>query len=377
MDLDDILASMRAAAPAGPAAAPTSAPSLMPARSEECLPDEPPPLDDCRRVAGAGASLDYRFRCGMLHIDETDAPALRADCSMAFALNSSNWLAAMAEPRCALERLARAIFARHTEGVVYNPDLSGAEWWAQVRQGAHKHEAIEFHWDVDEHFCDLPGGGGVHVHPHLSTVTYLSPVGAPTLIIDTAAPRDASAAAIAAVYGPVSSGGISFPKLGKTIVFDGSRFHGAVPACSGEGAPAGGTRVTFLVNIWLNHRPFSVEPLPKQLAASMSQLWRPHPEHGAFSQDLRPPPKLVLDGSLDTDTGDDQVQSHRLLQVAFGRNDKVHALRALLPLAPSGNEGDDTASSLSYRLAWRGRGAELTANTSGLRTNGPKKKRKR
>ena len=218
----------------------------------------PPPLDACHRVAGAETSLDYRFRCGMLRLSESDTPALCSDCTMAFALNSSNWLAATAEPRCALERLARAIFERHTAGVEFNPETSGAEWWAQVRRGGDKHESIEFHWDVDEHYCDLPGGGGVHVHPHLSTVTYLTPVGAPTLVLDTAAPASASAGAVKAIYGPITSGAISFPRLGKTIVFDGAKLHGAVPPSGGgRGAPAGQRRVTFLVNVWLAHLAMS------------------------------------------------------------------------------------------------------------------------
>ena len=268
---------------------------------------------------------------------------------MAFALNSSNWLAATAEPRCALERLARAVFERHTTGVDFNPATSGAEWWAQVRRGGDKHESIEFHWDVDEHFCDLPGGGGVHVHPHLSTVTYLTAVGAPTLVLDAKAPKNATKGAIEQVYGAVPSGAISFPRLGKTIVFDGSKLHGAVPPAKGSGAPNGERRVTFLVNVWLNHRPHAVEPLPAKLAKSMSQQWKPHPTLGAFLRDLKPPPKFVVEGSVVADAYQNSQQQQlprpaasidppsastpplQLLQVAFGRNDKVHALRALVP----------------------------------------------
>jgi hypothetical protein len=360
----------------------------------------PPPLDACHRVAGAEASLDYRFRSGMLRISESDTPALCSDCTMAFALNSSNWLAATAEPRCALERLARAIFERHTAGVEYNPETSGAEWWAQVRRGGDKHESIEFHWDVDEHFCDLPGGGGVHVHPHLSTVTYLTPVGAPTLILDTMAPASASTGAVKAIYGPITSGAISFPCLGKTIVFDGSKLHGAVPPAKSSGAPNGARRVTFLVNVWLNHRPYAVEPLPAKLAKSMSQQWRPHAQHGAFASELKPAPKWVVEGSVLGDRGDEQQkqqqqQQHtpglapplQLLQVAFGRNDKVHALRALVPNPPAEGGASDASgaaatpssaasSATSYRLVFKGSSAQVGPNDSGLRTSGPKKRKR-
>ena len=69
----------------------------------------------------------------------------------------------------------------------------------QVRDGGRQEEGIEFHWDVDEHFCDLPHGGGVHVHPTLSTVTYLSALGAPTLVLHTRrAPASAAPAEVAA-----------------------------------------------------------------------------------------------------------------------------------------------------------------------------------
>lgn len=328
---------------------------------------------------------------------------------MAFALNSSNWLAATAEPRCALERLARAVFERHTTGVDFNPATSGAEWWAQVRRGGDKHESIEFHWDVDEHFCDLPGGGGVHVHPHLSTVTYLTAVGAPTLVLDAKAPKNATKGAIEQVYGAVPSGAISFPRLGKTIVFDGSKLHGAVPPAKGSGAPNGERRVTFLVNVWLNHRPHAVEPLPAKLAKSMSQQWKPHPTLGAFLRDLKPPPKFVVEGSVVADAYQNSQQQQlprpaasidppsastpplQLLQVAFGRNDKVHALRALVPHSLSegassayqkgggggGGEGAAEADmSLSYRLVFRGSSAQLGPNDCGLRTSGPKKRKR-
>ena len=296
---------------------------------------------------------------------------------MVFALNSSNWLAATAEPRCSLERLARAIFEKHTEGVTFNPTTSGAEWWAQVRLGGgSRHEGIEYHWDVDEHLCDLPGGGGLHVHPHLSTVTYLTDVGAPTLILDAGSPVASTKAAIEALYGPIGSGALSYPRLGKTIVFDGAKLHGAVP-CQGQGAPADTQRCTFLVNVWLGHRPHAVEPLPPSLAQSMSQQWRPHPQLGAFRTDLAPPPRLDADSttvaSAASAGSDDGVTggSDSWLELAFGRNDKIHALRVLLPRVDTGPLGAASVSSgggsSSYRLLFRSGSAALGPNTSGLR----------
>ena len=380
--LDDILASMKASAPAAPAP-----PSHSWSRPEEAPPPPPPtkipPLDAAHRVASdAAAALDYRFKSGAVRLSESEAATLCSDCSMVFALNSSNWLAATDEPRCALERLARAIFEVHTDGVSFDPATSGAEWWAQVRGGGHRHEGIEYHWDVDEHFCDLPGGGGVHVHPHLSTVTYLTQVGAPTLILDAGSPTAATTAAVSALYGAIPTGAISYPRRGKTIVFDGAKLHGAVP-CVGIGAPSGSSRVTFLVNVWLGHRPHAVEPLPAGLARSMSNAWRPHPHHGALAVDLAPPPKLhvgaastaAAGSSSSAESGGAQDPSatatHHLLEVAFGRNEKVHALRVLLPPA--------AAAGASYRLIFKGSGsATFGPNAGGLkcdRSGPPKKKR--
>ena len=39
--------------------------------------------------------------------------------------------------------------------------------------------SIGMHWDKDE---DLVDQQGINIHPHLSTVTYLSDAGAPTLV---------------------------------------------------------------------------------------------------------------------------------------------------------------------------------------------------
>ena len=65
--------------------------------------------------------------------------ALIRDCRVVFALNSSNWLAASAEPRCSLEAVARAVFERHTRGATYDATRSGCEWWAQARtRGSHR-----------------------------------------------------------------------------------------------------------------------------------------------------------------------------------------------------------------------------------------------
>ena len=133
--IEDILAGMKKSAP--PAAAPPSHSWAEPAAPEPA-PTKPPPLDGVHHVAG-GEALDFRFRSGAVNLSESEAAALRSDCNVAFALNSSNWLAASAEPRCSLEAVARAVFERHTRGATYDATRSGCEWWAQARtRGSHR-----------------------------------------------------------------------------------------------------------------------------------------------------------------------------------------------------------------------------------------------
>lgn len=83
--------------------------------------------------------------------------------------------------RCLLERLALAIFRRHTSTLTFDPERSGVEWWAQVRRRKSTHEEIQLHWDMDERRCDRTGSA---VCPTLSTVTYLDDCGMPTALID-------------------------------------------------------------------------------------------------------------------------------------------------------------------------------------------------
>ena len=83
-----------------------------------------------------------------------------------------------------------SIFREHTARARYGRGSSGVEWWVQVREaypdpGARSLRSraarlsIGMHWDKDE---DLVDQQGINIHPHLSTVTYLSDAGAPTLV---------------------------------------------------------------------------------------------------------------------------------------------------------------------------------------------------
>ena len=335
-----------------------------------------PPLDGKRRVAGFETALDYSFRSAQLRISKSEAASLRRDCAKVFALDSSNWLGATAEPACSLERVARAIFERHTAGVDFDPRTSGAEWWAQVRDAGQKYEGLAFHWDVDENLADAHArGGGVNVHPHLSTVTYLSDHGAPTLVLATSSPDAPTTDEVVRCYDALPSGALSYPRLGKTIVFNGSLLHGAVPAGPDDRISPGGQRVTLLVNVWLGYRPLNLQPLFRSLAESMSQAWRPHPSRGSFAAEYAPPPTVQVRAG--------GVAQQRLLAVGFGvgrEDDTAHSLHVWLPPRPPPSQerpaGGDVARSESrldsLHLVFDEGAAILGANTRGLQsTDGP------
>ena len=112
-------------------------------------------------------------------------------------------------PRCSLEQMALDVFCHHTVHLSLTDqelEQSGAEWWVQIRpspkggryavleeqqkqdiatdvQEDLSKEGISFHWDKDEDLRLLLGGN-TYIHPHISTVTYLTSTGAPTLAIN-------------------------------------------------------------------------------------------------------------------------------------------------------------------------------------------------
>ena len=207
------------------------------------------------------------------------------------------WMPAGAEPRFGLERAAMETFEFHTRGCQFPLARSGAEWWVQIRRlaapapaGPTRREdvgtpregpSIGFHWDMD---LEVMRDHGLGLHPHLSTVTYLSDVGGPT--------------AVAAQRRPDEEAGVrlkpralllSYPCVGKHLAFDGRFVHGApatpTPAAPGSGEPI---RVTFLVNIWLGYTPAGVRrfdasladaawPAPSTTAAMISPTLSPLP----------------------------------------------------------------------------------------------------
>ena len=190
--------------------------------------------------------------------------------------------------RCQLEDFALMIFHYHVkqlqekgEAIESIETISGAEWWIQVKNAFDGAENEEDAMDDDHNIClhydkdeDVAEKWDVGLFPPLSTVTYLSEdVGnstfqQPTLIFYTTANDE--------VGSPINDAYMSFPRMGKHIAFDGSLLHGAPSqpslctwqagnqefsfsnSHSGTESPL---RVTFLVNIWINHHPIGVNVL--------------------------------------------------------------------------------------------------------------------
>jgi hypothetical protein len=211
------------------------------------------------------------------------------------------------KPRCALEALALNIFQEHTKDLPKGSFLleqSGAEWWTLVldaeppkldAEDNEDHDEVGMHFDADYGLEDQ--APGLLLHPRVATITYLSNVGAPTLVLDRKSPPPNEAAKLA---GEIRRGWLSGPRLGKHVAFDGSLLHGA-PATFFPGVASlesldeppnkkrrlesgakdvasaleepratddrrvESQRITFLVNVWLNHCPMDAELLDDEI----------------------------------------------------------------------------------------------------------------
>ena len=166
-------------------------------------------------------------------------------------------------------------------------------------------DEIGMHWDKDYAL----EAADVNVHPHIGTVTYFSSAGAPTFFARKRTPtffresvagafedfetdRDAAFRRVKPRHSNANAF-LSFPAFGKHVAFDGRWLHGALPELSkkNEGSPSASEaaraddargetkkknkrreRVTFLVNVWLNHVPSTATPLPKRALRRMAPI---------------------------------------------------------------------------------------------------------
>ncbi|TFJ83365.1 hypothetical protein NSK_005335 [Nannochloropsis salina CCMP1776] len=126
------------------------------------------------------------------------------------------FITADTEPKVQLEALALSIFRAHTTQAAYAEGQSGAEWWVQVLE---EEDDIGLHFDKDYAL----EAHGLNIYPHLATVTYLSSLGGPTLVLPLSGPLHVGED----LSGALSGAWLSLPAVGKHTVFDGRLLHAA------------------------------------------------------------------------------------------------------------------------------------------------------
>jgi hypothetical protein len=171
-------------------------------------------------------------------------------------------------------------------------------------------DGTEFHYDKDE---AVASDQMRMVFPLVSTVSYLTSVGGPTVILNmTSVDGTHHVPPIAAV------GHFSYPVGGRHTMFDGRMLHGVLPAPT-DGPDSGHTRITLLVNWWTNtpHAPNCRALTPAEASRFVAASGPPPPPP--------PPPPATISADANRDqhvppTGaEDQVRPTRL--GATGAND--------------------------------------------------------
>lgn len=322
--------------------------------------------------------LDYKSKTlDTLINEETDSKLLDdilfdceiTDCAL---LPRTFWCSSDSKPRCVLERMALEVFKHHVGDAVYDPATSGAEFWVQIRpsppagrynllsedvkkKNSSKEDDIDlestgicFHWDKDEDLR-LMMGGQVYVHPHISTVTYLSSIGAPTMAINYRVnPLNGEY-----IDTPIDDTEcfISWPKKGKHLSFDGRYLHAAPSNLMPPGEFEKQTkvsddlvdederkkqmrrqrRVTFLVNVWLNYKPFNVEPFPESMMDKMTKI----SEDTMPAILLDPSNKKINEKKVETLKVEDPVTGFKW---SMGGTESNEYIKMELPLASIQNE---------------------------------------
>ena len=294
-------------------------------------------------------------------LDDDDARRLTKDCEAAHTAKNARgkrrtsgtssgrtfWVNAESEPRCALEYLARETFRRATreaaaraerdagardedERARYDPSKSGAEWWTQVIDEG---DEIGWHWDKDYAL----EGAGVNAHPQLGTVTYFCDGGTPTVVVNrpTKVNCDYENGDVG-VCGDITECVVSWPKWGKQITFDGRFLHGA-PSEFARGTPQSSKRVTFLVNVWLNHKPITAQPLSQDELATM-QL-RDVERARSWVVTTGTPPSAAVVGKREL-----RERSRRTFDFKFKYSGAKRHLELTLPLDFSKNSDDASSS---------------------------------
>lgn len=326
------------------------------------------------------------------------------------------------QPRCVLEQCALEVFHKHVpkDYTSYDCHTSGAEWWVQIRPspttGRYTMHAsndendddddemaktgISFHWDKDEDLRLLMGGS-MYIHPHISTVTYITSFGPPTMALNVRIHPMTGEWIVPECYNnpppneqPSSekridssdvttntvattkqndanqkdtttavSAYISWPQRGKHLSFDGRYLH----AAPGDFMESGEfenqiqfetsddkqqnrlnqrrhRRVTFLVNIWLNYKPFNVNMFPDTMIDKLTKVDNKiNTDDGVLFDKVPNPPEMnecdTIDLKIDNDTYMDDLKTFTWALGAFDSGEKMTAVVPIQKIQASKKNG--------------------------------------
>lgn len=204
----------------------------------------------------------------------------------------SFWVEADAEPRCLVESTALQIADFHLQGAEY----AGVEIWTQFRAENAIDRGLDFHFDKDER---MAANEKVWKHPVVGTATYLTTGGAPLVVFATASPEgeeheqkdgpegeEKSPSSESSPKRPKtdkdsrdiedkgedsgednpSHAWICYPVKGRHVAFAGNLLHGVTEELIFKDKT---DRLSLLVNIWLDHKPHTIEYLSDDMIAKL------------------------------------------------------------------------------------------------------------
>lgn len=286
----------------------------------------------------------------------------------AYSSGATFFLPAVMKPRCALEDLAMQIFKAHTKELVpgthFDLERSGAEWWTLVLDSSSAEkdttssdnddddeddDEVGMHFDADYGLEDqLPN---YMLHPRVATVTYFTDLGVPTLVLDKKSPPPSDVEKVT-LNGDIKKGWLSCPETGKQIAFDGRLLHGAPGeffpgkkddniienhskrrkldnGLSKASVEKTNKRITFMVNVWVNHCPIDAEMCDESLCAKMKTVWEPGYDDISSKTEGRP-------------KGDaDYSPPLRVMLSNLGKGDELKEMTLELALSDSEKAGEN------------------------------------
>jgi hypothetical protein len=172
--------------------------------------------------------------------------------SLTFGKRVTYWMEVNTAPRLHVEAAvqmlsgyARKVLQKNEEHEELEKTI-GAEWW--IQKVSDQPSDISFHYDKDE---AMASSQMVMRHPILSTVTYLTSHGSPTMVLNQTSPQGNDNTPLIA-----TSGILSYPRRNRHLIFRGDLNHGVpgnldvaidVKADKNWGKPE---RLTLLINWW-------------------------------------------------------------------------------------------------------------------------------